>query len=319
MTESAPASPATPAATVPPGLGLGCWQFGDMGGAPSDAPASISLIREAWDQGIRHFDTAQGYGAGRSEEVVGEAIRPFADRAFVSSKSHPAPREEVAGIVEQTLRRLRRGWIDLFYFHWPRTGFDLRPMMEALEDLRRQGKVRLIGVSNFSVSDLEQVSHAGRVDAYQLCYNLLWRYPERDVLPWCQRHGVAVVTFSSIAQGLLSDTPRSPTSFGDKDDRRKTLYYRADVWPGLEPSVAALRNAAAGFRTPLSTLALRWVLGRPGVHASLVGARSREQIRANVAAAAGRNPGDIDDELTRLSSGAMRHIPDEGNIFQFHP
>ena len=312
-------APASPAAEVPPGLGLGCWQFGDMGGGPSDATRSIGLIRDAWDRGIRQFDTAQDYGHGRSEEVVGEAIRPFADRAFVSSKSHPAPREEVAGIVEQTLRRLRRGWIDLFYFHWPRTGFDLRPMMEALEDLRRQGKVRLIGVSNFSVTDLEQVSQAGRVDAYQLCYNLLWRYPERDILPWCRQHGVAVVTFSSIAQGLLSDTPRSPSTFVNNDARGKTLYYRADVWPGLAPSVDALRNAAARLGTPLSTLALRWVLGRPGVHASLVGARSREQIHANVAAAAERNPAHLDDELTRLSSEAMRHIPDEGNIFLFHP
>jgi len=311
--------PVSPAAGVPPGLGLGCWQFGDMGGGPSDATLSVSLVRDAWEQGIRQFDTAQDYGNGRSEEVIGEAIRPFADRAFVSSKSHPAPREKVAGIVEQTLRRLRRGWIDLFYFHWPRTGFDLRPMMEALEDLRRQGKVRLIGVSNFSVTDLEQVSQAGRVDAYQLCYNLLWRYPERDILPWCRQHRVSVVTFSSIAQGLLSDTPRNPSTFVNNDARGRTLYYRADVWPGLEPSVDALRKAAASVGAPLSTVALRWVLGRPGVHASLVGARSREQIRANVAAAAGRNPGTLDDELTRLSSEAMRHIPDEGNIFLFHP
>lgn len=308
-----------PATAVPPGLGLGCWQFGDMGWGPSDAAASTGLIRGAWEEGIRHFDTAQSYGDGRSEEVLGLAIRPFADGAFVSSKSHPAARDKVAGIVEQTLRRLRRGWVDLFYFHWPKTGLDLRPMMEGLEDLRRQGKLRLIGVSNFSVADLEQVSEAGRVDAYQLCYNLLWRYPERDVLPWCRAHDVAVVSFSSIAQGLLSDTPRSPTSFHPGDARGATLYYRADVWPALEGPVAAMRAAASRRATPLSTIAIRWVLGRPGVHASLVGARSREQIRQNVAAAAGRNPAELDDEMTRLSGEAMRHIPDEGNIFLFHP
>ena len=317
MTE--PARPPSAPLAVPPGLGLGCWQFGDMGGGPSDAKESIALIRGAWDEGISHFDTAQGYGMGRSEEVLGEAIRPFADRAFVSSKCLPAARAEVPGIVEQTLRRLGREWVDLFYFHWPKTGFDLRPMMEALEDLRRHGKVRLIGVSNFAVKDLEHVSKAGRIDAYQLCYNLLWRYPERDIIPWCRERGVAVVTFSSIAQGLLSDTPRSPSSFVNNDARGKTLYYRPDVWPGLQGSVAAMREAAARHGMPLSTLALRWVLGRPGVRASLVGARSRAQIEQNVAAASGRNPGEVDDELTRLSSEAMRHIPDEGNIFLFYP
>jgi len=128
-----------------------------------------------------------------------------------------------------------------------------------------------------------------------------------------------VVTFSSIAQGLLSDTPRSPSSFVNNDARGKTLYYRPDVWPSLEGCVAAMREAAAKHGAPLSTLALRWVLGRPGVVSSLVGARSRAQIEQNVAAASGRNPREIDDELTRLSSEAMRHIPDEGNIFLFHP
>ena len=128
-----------------------------------------------------------------------------------------------------------------------------------------------------------------------------------------------MVTFSSIAQGLLSDTPRSPSSFVNNDARGKTLYYRPDVWPGLQGSVAAMREAAARHGTPLSTLALRWVLGRQGVTSSLAGARSRAQIEQNVAAASGRNPREIDDELTRLSSEAMRHIPDEGNIFLFHP
>ena len=111
------------------------------------------------------------------------------------------------------LRRLRRDWLDLFYIHWPKTGLDLRPMMEALEALRAQGKIRFIGVSNFSVTNMENASQGGRIDAHQLCYNLLWRYPETEIIPWCSAHGVALVTYSSIAQGLLSDTPRAPSSF----------------------------------------------------------------------------------------------------------
>jgi myo-inositol catabolism protein IolS len=313
MTETGRASP------VPSGLGLGCWQFGNMGWGPSDAQESTLLIREAFDLGIRHLDTAQGYGAGRSEEVIGSAIASFSADVYVSSKAHASGGEEPPKIIEATLRRLRRSWLDLFYIHWPRTGLDLRPMMEALEGLRAQGKIRFIGVSNFSIADMENASRGGRIDACQVCYNLLWRYPEEEVIPWCREHGIALVTYSSIAQGLLSDTPRSPSSFEKDDERAKTLYYRKDVWPQVQESVAAMRHAAARHATPLSTLALRWVMGRPGVVSSLVGARSKEQLEKNVAAAAGRNPPEVDDELSRLSADAMRNIPNLGNIFNFYP
>jgi aryl-alcohol dehydrogenase-like predicted oxidoreductase len=290
-----------------------------MGGGPSDTEKSVALIHDAFEVGIRHFDTALDYGNGRSEEVVGQAIAPFSREVFVSSKAHAAGREETPGIVEGMLKRLRRTWLDLFYIHWPRTGLDLRPMMEALERLRAQGKIRFIGVSNFSAADMENASQGGRIDAYQLCYNLLWRYPEKKVIPWCRAHGVAMISYSSIAQGLLSDTPRSPTTFEKGDARGNTLYYREDVWPHVRESVAAMREAAARHGSPLSTLALRWVLGRPGIISSLVGARSRAQLEKNAAAAAGRNTPEVDEELSRLSSEAMRHIPDVGNIFNFHP
>jgi myo-inositol catabolism protein IolS len=305
--------------SVPSGLGLGCWAFGDMGGGPSDAPASIALIRDAFQLGIRHLDTAQDYGNGRSEEVVGAAIAPFSEDVFVSSKAHATSREETPRIVEQVLRRLGRSWLDLFYIHWPKTGLDLQPMMEALEKLRSQGKIRFIGVSNFGVKEMENASQGGRIDAHQLCYNLLWRYPEREIIPWCRAHGVTLVTYSSIAQGLLSDTPRGPASFEKGDARGNTLYYRDDVWPHVRESVAVMQKAAARHSTPLSTLAIRWVLGQAGIHSSLVGARSRTQLEKNAAAAAGRNPPEIDAELTRLSTDAMRHIPDAGNIFNFYP
>lgn len=303
---------------IPAGLGLGCWEFGDMGSGPVNAGDSIALIRHAFERGITHFDTAQDYGNGRSEEVIAEAVSPFAGRAFIASKAHAAGPGQAGPIIERTLRRLRRGWLDLFYIHWPRTGLDLRPMMEDLESQRRRGKIRLIGVSNFGVSEMENASQAGHIDAHQICYNLLWRYPENEVIPWCREHGVALVTYSSIAQGLLSDTPRSPLSFEKGDARRATLYYRPDVWPHVQTSVAAMRQAAGLQGTPLSTLAIRWVLGE-GVVSCLVGARSRAQLDQNAEAASGHNSLAVDDKLTRLSEEAMQQIPDAGNIFQFYP
>ncbi len=304
---------------IPKGVGLGCWQFGDMGsGTPAD-DMSVALIREAYRRGMRHFDTAHDYGMGHSEEVLGRGIEPFSERAFVSTKMHAAGKRETIAGVEQSLARMKRQWIDLFYVHWPKTGFDIRPMMEGLELLRTQGRIRLIGVSNFSVKDMDMASEAGRIDAHQLCYNLLWRYPERDIIPYCIAHGIAVVTFSSIAQGLLSDTPRSPDSFEKGDARGTTLYYRPDVWPFVRDAAAAMREVARKSSTSLSTLAIRWVLGRPGIVSSLVGARRVEQIESNVAAANGSIEPAVAEELTRLSSEAMRHVPDVGNIFLFYP
>lgn len=128
-----------------------------------------------------------------------------------------------------------------------------------------------------------------------------------------------MITYSSIAQGLLSDTPRSPSTFEEGDARQRTLYYREDVWPHVRESVAAMRETGVRHATPLATLAIRWVLGRRGIVSSLVGARSKAQLKMNAAAAAGRNPPEIDAELTRLSFEAMRHVPDVGNIFLFYP
>ena len=125
-----------------------------MDGGPSDKAASIALIRFAWEKGITHFDTAEDYGSGRSEQVLGEAVAPFSGRAFVSSKAHAADKQKTVLIVEGILRRLNRPWLDLFYIHWPKTGLDLRPMMEALEALRREGRIRMIGVSNFGLPEL---------------------------------------------------------------------------------------------------------------------------------------------------------------------
>lgn len=192
-------------------------------------------------------------------------------------------------------------------------------MMEALEALRARGKVRYIGVSNFSVPDLESAEEAGRIDAYQLCYNLLWRYPERDVIPWCRTHSVSIITYSSIAQGLLSDTPRAPDLFQEGDARRNTLYYRSDVWPHVRDGVEEMRKIAHGAGASLSALAIQWVLGREGIAASLVGARTRDQISSNLAAAKVGLSRSVEAELTRLSDRLMAGIPDVGNIFLFYP
>lgn len=303
---------------VPAGLGLGGWQFGNTGTGQPDDRASIAVIHAAGDRGVLHLDTAQGYDDGHSEAVIGRALAAVPTPFFVATKSGVLAPGEVPAAVDASLHRLGRAWIDLFYIHWPRK-VDMRPMVEALERERTRGRVRLIGVSNFHVPDLESVAQAGRIDAYQLCYNLLWRHPERDVIPYCIEHGITLVTYSSIAQGLLGEGLRGPERFAPGDARRNTLYYQPEVWPHVRRSVEAMQEVARRAGQALSALALRWVLGRPGVVSSLVGTRSLQQLERNVAAAAARNDAAVDRELDALSVEAMRHIPGDGNIFLYTP
>jgi myo-inositol catabolism protein IolS len=310
--------PSKPLSHIPPGLGLGCWEFSDIGSGPPDDETSICIIRAARDMGITHFDTAQSYGDGHAESVVGRALVPFRG-LYIASKREASDRNSTVSSVKESLVRLGREWIDLFYIHWPRKGFDLRPMMEGLEQLRAEGLIRKIGVSNFSVADMQSVAEVGRIDAHQICYNLLWRYPERDVIPYCIEHGITIVTYSTIAQGLLSDKTRGPESFAKGDTRATTVYYRPEVWPHVRESVQVMQAVARRCGLPLSTLAIRWVLARPGVTSVLVGARSIEQLRSNVQAASAPIAPVVAEELSALSEEASRRLPDVGNIFLFYP
>lgn len=303
---------------VLPGLGLGCWEFSDIGSGRPDDDASIRIIRAARDMGIVHFDTAQSYGDGQSESVVGRALEP-SDALYIATKRQASDMDATISSVKESLGRLRREWIDLFYIHWPRRGFDLRPMMEGLEQLRAEGLIRRIGVSNFGVADMESVAEVGHIDAHQICYNLLWRFPERDVIPYCIEHGIAIVTYSTIAQGLLSDKVRGRESFARGDVRATTVYYKPEVWPHVQEAVRAMQAVARRCGLPLSTLAIRWVLARPGVTSVLVGARSVEQLKSNVESVSAPIDRAVDGELTALSLEAGRHLPDVGNIFLFYP
>lgn len=303
---------------VPPGLGLGCWEFSDIGSGSPDDENSIRIIRAARDMGIVHFDTAQSYGDGHSENVVGRALEP-SESLYIASKCRATDKQSVIRVVEQSLKLLRRAWIDLFYIHWPRKGFDLRPMMEGLEEMRARGLVRRIGVSNFTVADMENVAQSGNIDAHQLCYNLLWRFPERDVIPYCVDRHIELVVYSTIAQGLLSDTVRGPDTFVKGDARASTVYYKPDVWPHVRESVLAMQSVAKRHGVPLSTLAIRWVLSRPGIVSALVGARSIPQVESNVRSASAPLEPDVEQELSALSREAERHLPNVGNIFLYYP
>jgi myo-inositol catabolism protein IolS len=310
-------SGATPLSSISK-MGIGCWQFGDAGSEIVPEAVSIGVINAGLAAGVNHFDTAQDYGAGRSESVLGRALAGRPD-AFVATKMHLAGAQETRQGVQTSRSRLRRDCIDLFYIHWPQTGKDPGPMMEALEEARVRGQVRYIGVSNFSVKQMRDASRAGHIDVHQLCYNLLWRYPEEDVIPYCRENGVTLVSYSSLAQGLLSGAVSREPKFAPGDPRPSTVYYQPEVWPHVRDGVAELEAIAAEAGRPLAHFALRWLIDSGWVASVLVGSRSRAHLASNLAAFERPLDPALMRRLAEASTRIHRHIPRVGNIFKYYP
>lgn len=305
--------------TLPLALGGSIFAGNDWPREVEDA--LLATMEAAVTLNVRHFDTASGYGHGRSEELIGQFMAGRRDGVFVGSKASIDTMDATLMLeqVEQSLQRLQTDVIDLYYIHWPRQGKDLRPMMDGLEQARAQGKVRAIGVSNFSVEQMAQVAQAGVIDAHQICYNLLWRFADADVLPYCRKHGIAVVTYSSIAQGVLTGKfPRHP-HLKTNDQRGRTVHFDAEVWPHVYAAVEELKGVSAASGRTLTHLAIRWVLAQPGVSAVVVGARTPQQVEDNVQALEGEISPAIFARMTAISDRVMPVIPNTGNPYRYYP
>jgi myo-inositol catabolism protein IolS len=307
-----------------PRLGVGGSFYGlDHGSGQGEADL-LAAMETAFENGITHFDTAAGYGKGYSERLIGRfiAAQPSRrDHIFLASKfaSDDISAQAMIKAVDDSRSRLQTDMIDLYYIHWPRTGQDMRPLMEGLETARQQGKIQAIGVSNFSIEQMEQVAEVGRIDAHQLGYNLLWRYDEQDVIPYCVEHNIAVVVYSALAHGILAGKYARQLDFVKGDQRWSITLFRDNVWPHVYEAMEAFKAVAARTGHPLTHLAIQWLLYQYGVTSVLVGAKNKGQALANVQALQADISVDVLHELKVLSDQVLPYIPDEGNPFGYHP
>ena len=286
--------------------------------SPGEEDANLlGAMQAAYEMGVRHFDTGAGYGKGHSEELYGQFLRGRRDEIFIASKADPAEStaDAMYDFVIGSLGRLGVDRIDLYYIHWPRTGRDMRPVMEGLERARAEGRIGAVGVSNFSVEDMRQVAEVGRIDAHQLGYNLLWRYAEDDVIPYCREHGIAVITYSTLAHGILTGKFGRDPGLTEGDQRHRILPFRADIWPHVHDGVERMKAIAAEIGRPLAHLTLRWSLAQPGISLALIGGRNAEQCRATISALEGDIPASALDGMTAISDEIITHVPNAGNLF----
>lgn len=304
-------------------LGLGCWVF-DTRLWSQGEEVLLQTMQTALEQGINHFDTATGYGNGLSEKLVGRfltnlppsLITHYPEQIFLATKADVATTAQaMVKNIRRSLERLQVETVDLYYIHWPDNQIDMRPAMEGLEQARQQGLIRAVGVSNFSVKQMEQVAQVGRIDAHQIGYNLFWRFREQDVIAYCCQQNIPIITYSSLAQGILTGKFPKVLNLAAGDDRRGIILFQPHNWPRIYAAVEQLKALAEEVGRPLQHLAIRWTLTRPGVACALAGARSPEQVLANAAALDGKISDEVFARMTTISDEVMRHLPDTGDMY----
>lgn len=294
----------------------GGWQAGRDLWVGIDDDQSVAALRAAFDGGVTTFDTAEDYGNGHSERVLARALGSRRDDIVIATKvswDH-LRRDQIVAACERSLANLGTDRIDLYQVHWPAGTFGSEPVpleesMEALVQLRQQGKIRAIGVSNFDAAQLRQACALGPVDALQPAYSLLWRHAERDLIPLSRELGVAVLAYSPLAQGLLTGSIGPDHRLQEGDNRRDNRLFQPPVFARALAAVDAMRPLAAQQGVTLAQLALGWVAGQPGL-AAIAGARNASQAAENAAAGDLHLEPDIRTALDRISADLAQNHDD---------
>jgi aryl-alcohol dehydrogenase-like predicted oxidoreductase len=271
-------------------IGLGTWAIGGWQWGGTNEAASIATIRTAVERGVTLIDTAPVYGFGRSEEIVGKALAEggLRNRVQLATKvglawqdgviyrdSRPA---RIRREIEDSLRRLRTDVIDLYQVHWPDLETPFAETARTLDDLRREGKIRAIGVSNFSPAQMDAFRAFARLDAVQPPYNLFEREIEADVLPYARRTALTVLSYGALCRGLLSGRISAATKFEGDDLRKVDPKFQGARFRQYLAAVDALGKLAhQRFGKSVLALAVRWVLDQ-GPTIALWGARHPEQL-----------------------------------------
>lgn len=297
-------------------LALGCWSFGnDRYWGDQSHSDTIRTIHAALRNGITRFDTAAVYANGRSEQITGQQLKKIRDRVIITTKSMYHPPEKMQKAIDTSLRRLCTDYIDIFYLHWPSKGKDFRPLMEILEKNRTSGKIRAIGVSNFSPEQMQVLLTSGDIDYCQTGYSLIWRKPYKKLIPFCLSNSIKIEAYSPLAQGILTDRFINSKGYPEGDPRNRLVFFNAQSRTPLLEFLAELKKEAVNAGVPVSRLALSWILSRSYINTVIAGARNRRQIEENCKTLNDYPDKGIIDRLTELSDKLEPRIINAENIF----
>lgn len=308
-------------------ISMGCWALaGDSTWGPQDRQDSIATIRAALDAGITFFDTAEAYGDGLSEELLGEALSGHRSEVIIATKVSAGNLSASAlrAACEASLRRLRTDYVDVYYIHWPSPEVPFAETVQTMLQLREEGKVRVLACSNFGKLDLTDLLRHGRVEANQLCYSLLWRAIEYDIRDMCERKGIGITCYSPLAQGLLTGKFRSPDDVPEGRARTRlfasTRPQSRHSEPGAEEETfAALRRIAdicSHHDLDMAQASLAWLTHQPAVASVIVGARTPEQVKMNARAGDLELPPDVIGALNEATDELKRQVGPNPDMWQ---
>jgi aryl-alcohol dehydrogenase-like predicted oxidoreductase len=295
-------------------VGCGAWAIGGAGWwhawGDQDDEQSIAAIRRAVELGVNWVDTAPIYGLGHSEEVVGRALQGLDDRPYVFTKAslyekdgavaHSLERDSIRREVEASLMRLQLDVIDVYQVHWPDPDEDVEEGWTTFAELKAEGLVRHIGVSNFDVAQLRRAQAIAPVETLQPPYSLLERGIEDEILPFCEQEGIGVVCYSPMASGLLSGamTRERIAALPDDDWRKHDARFNEPELSRNLAIVARLQTVADRHDTTPGAIAVAWTLHHPAVHGSIVGFRRPDQVEPLLTAGTIEL---IDDDLATIA------------------
>jgi aryl-alcohol dehydrogenase-like predicted oxidoreductase len=272
-------------------VAIGTWAIGGWMWGGTDEAESVATIRTALGHGINVIDTAPAYGFGRSEEIVGKAIAEgrLRDKVVIATKVglewkdghvfRNASRGRIMREVDDSLRRLRTDYIDIYQVHWPDPLVEIEETAAAMQTLFRQGKIRAIGVSNFSIEQMQRFRSVAPLHVLQSPYNLFEREIEADLLPYCRKNHIATFGYGALCRGLLSGRMRSDTAFAGDDLRRTDPKFQQPRFGQYLAAVQRLDQLAQKrFGKHVIQLAVRWMLDQ-GITTALWGARHPDQLQ----------------------------------------
>ncbi len=276
-------------------LGMGCWAIGGHGWGKVNDDDSVLAVREAFNQDVNFFDTADAYGFGHSENIIRRALGKERKRVVIASKF--GVRWDSAGrtwrdnspaymnrALEASLRRLGLDTLPLYYVHWPDGITPISDVIGEMDRMREQGKIKAIGISNFTPDQLNEALECASIDAVQIQFSLIAQAQARLIIPICQEHSISLVSWGSLADGLLTGKFNAKTRFGPDDHRSHNKNFQGRLFSHQLKVVDKLSSVAAQLGVGLPQLVLRWLLDTAGVSTVLFGAKTDDQVNDNLGA-----------------------------------
>ena len=277
-------------------ISLGTWVFGGDNWNGVKEKDCIDAVTVALECGINLIDTAPIYGYGISEETIGKAIKGKRDKVIIATKcgligtgtniTNNLKPDSIKKEIEQSLKRLGTDYIDIYQCHWPDPNTPIEETMAEMNRLKKEGKIRYVGVSNFGVEILKQAKNSADIVTLQSHYSLLERLIEKEILPYCREKGIGIITYGSLGGGILSGKYKKPPSFKSFDARSFFYkYYQGEGFKKASEVVNILKEISVKTKKPINQIALNWVWQKEGIASAIVGCRNAEQAKMNALSA----------------------------------